>query len=203
MRARAFLAAAILSAALAAPAAAQILPELAQHSDEHTAEDEAAIRREALDRLFEMLHAAASPEAAQKIDQLIWALWLQSGNDEADSLVSLAVVAMQIGDFPLAREHLDAAIALEPDFAEAWNKRATVYFLEGDYAHSLEDIDVVLSLEPRHFGALSGLGMILERLNRKADALSAYRRVLELHPQLPGVQAKVDDLEVEVEGIEL
>jgi len=205
MRARAFLPVALLSATLAASAAAQGFPSSSQRVQDRApaAEEEAEIRAGALDNLFEMLLAANSAEAAQQIDQVIWALWLQSGNDEADRLMSLAIVAMQIGDFPLAREHLDAAIALEPDFSEAWNKRATVYFLEGDYAHSLEDIDVVLNLEPRHFGALSGLGMILERLDRKEDALSAYRRVLKIHPQLPGVQAKVQELAVEVEGIEL
>jgi tetratricopeptide (TPR) repeat protein len=157
----------------------------------------------ALDRLFESLREAASPEMARGIEQVIWSIWLRSGNEEVDRLVGAAILAMGAQDYPAARSHLDQVVALKPDFAEGWNKRATVHFLEGDYARSLEDIRRVLALEPRHFGALSGLGQILERTGRKGDALEAFRRALEIHPQMPAVQQRVEALSSQIEGQDL
>jgi tetratricopeptide (TPR) repeat protein len=205
MRAWAMVPVALLLALPAALAAAQQPPAPlgAQSEDSEPSIPDASDRAAALDRLFEMLREAASPEIGRGIEQVIWSIWLESDNEDANQRVSRAILSMQAGDYPSARVHLDEAIAIEPDFAEAWNKRATVYFLEGDYAHSLEDIDVVLELEPRHFGALSGLGMILEILGRKEDALLAFRRTLEVHPQLPAVQQRVEALSLELEGIEL
>jgi tetratricopeptide (TPR) repeat protein len=164
--------------------------------------DEAS-RAAALDRLFEALREAASPELGRGIEQLIWSIWLTAGGDEADRLMAQSVEAMSASDLATARTHLDALIALEPDHAEGWNKRATVYFLEGDYASSLADIRRTLALEPRHFGALSGLGMILERTGQKEEALEAFRRVLAIHPQLPAIRQRVDALSEEIEGPEL
>ena len=157
----------------------------------------------ALDRLFDSLREAHSPEVARGIEQLIWSIWLDAGSEEADRLIDLATSAMSAGDYPRARSHLDAIIAAEPDFAEAWNKRATVHFLEGDYGRSLEDIRQVLALEPRHFGALSGLGQIFELTGRKKEALEAFRRTLAVHPQLPVIRQRVEILAREVEGREL
>jgi Flp pilus assembly protein TadD len=165
--------------------------------------ESAAHRDAALDRLFESLREAGSPEAAHGIEQLIWTIWLNAGDDEADDLMRLSVEAMSSQDFALARTRLDALIARDPTLAEGWNKRATVHFLEGDYARSLADIERVLQLEPRHFGALSGLGMILERIGEKEGALKAFRRALAVHPQMPAVRQRVDALAEEVEGPEL
>jgi tetratricopeptide (TPR) repeat protein len=103
----------------------------------------------------------------------------------------------------VARSHLDRVTELEPDFAEGWNKRATILFMQGDYAASIEDIRRVLQLEPRHFGALSGLGLILERLGLKEQALEAFRRALEVHPQMLAIQLRVAELARELEGQEL
>ncbi|MBA3520594.1 MAG: tetratricopeptide repeat protein, partial [Rhizobiales bacterium] len=118
-------------------------------------------------------------------------------------LMALSAQAMNARNFALARSHLDAIVALEPDFAEGWNKRATVHFLEGDYASSIADIRRVLSLEPRHFGALSGLGMILQNIGRKEEALEAFRRALAVHPQMPAIRQRVEALSLEVEGVDL
>ena len=92
---------------------------------------------------------------------------------------------------------------LAPEFAEGWNRRATVHFLRGDYGASVADIMRVLELEPRHFGALSGLGIILDRLDRKSEALAVFRRALEIHPHLDGASEAVDRLTPTVEGQEL
>jgi tetratricopeptide (TPR) repeat protein len=160
-------------------------------------------RAAALDRLFESLREAGSPEIGRGIEQLIWSIWLTAGGDEADRLMALSVQAMSAHDLATARMHLDALIALEPDYAEGWNKRATISFIEGDLAASLADIERTLALEPRHFGALSGLGMILERMDEKAGALKAFREALAIHPQMPAVRSRVDALSVEVEGQDL
>jgi tetratricopeptide (TPR) repeat protein len=197
---------ALLASAMLAPTAAGSALFSRQMGESRTIlpvtaepEDQAA----ALDRLFESLKDASSPEIARGIEQLIWSIWLEAGGEEADQLMSLAILSMHEQEFEAARSYLDRIIALEPDFAEGWNKRATVYFLEGDYERSLEDIREVLALEPRHFGALSGLGMIFERIGRKEEALEAFRRALEIHPQMPAVQQRVEELSQEVDGVEL
>jgi tetratricopeptide (TPR) repeat protein len=164
---------------------------------------EASAREAALHRLFESLREAASPELARGIEQVIWSIWLEAGGAEVDRLMALSVQAMNAQDYPAARSYLDKIVVLEPDFAEGWNKRATVHFLEGDYDRSLSDIRRVLLLEPRHFGALSGLGLILEQTGRKAEALEAFRRALDIHPQMPGIQMRAEALAREIEGIDM
>jgi len=157
----------------------------------------------ALDRLFESLREAQSPEIAWGIEQVIWSIWLRAGSDEADQLIALSIEAMNARDNALARSHLDKVVALEPAYAEGWNKRATVYYIEGDYGRSLADIRRVLELEPRHFGALSGLGLILEKSGSKEKALEAFRRALAVHPQMPAIRQRVEALSLEVEGVDL
>ena len=194
---------ALLLAAFAAPASGQDDPTPVQSPPaESPAPGNGAGARAAgaLDRLFESLREAGSPEVARGIEQVIWSIWLDAESNEVDRLVALSIEAMNSRDLSSARSYLDRVVELEPDFAEGWNKRATVSFLQRDYARSLEDIRRVLRLEPRHFGALSGLGMILENVGRKAEALEAFRRALAIHPQMPAVQRRVEALALEVEG---
>jgi tetratricopeptide (TPR) repeat protein len=165
-------------------------------------EDDAG-KSAALDQLFASLKDAHAPEIARGIEQLIWSIWLMAGSDDADLLMSMSIDAMSRQDFAQARTHLDALIALEPDLAEGWNKRATVYYIEGDYPSSLADIEQTLRLEPRHFGALSGLGMILEQMGQKEGALKAYRAALVLNPYMPAIHSRAEALSLEVEGPEL
>ncbi|MEL6197804.1 MAG: tetratricopeptide repeat protein, partial [Pseudomonadota bacterium] len=106
-------------------------------------------------------------------------------------------------EYAAALVFFDDLVRLAPDFAEGWNQRATAYFLQGDYGRSMRDIEVVLTLEPRHFGALSGLGIILDRTGNADGAVAAYRRALELHPNLEGAQRGVDRLREQVDGQEL
>ena len=98
---------------------------------------------------------------------------------------------------------LDKILVLEPDWAEAWNKRATLRFLEDDDAGSMEDLSHVLALEPRHFGALSGLGFILKRNGMNKGALAALRKALAIYPENPDIQKAVDELTPDVEGRDL
>ncbi|MEQ8394810.1 tetratricopeptide repeat protein [Thalassobaculum sp.] len=107
--------------------------------------------------------------------------------------------AMREADHATALAAFDTAVRLAPEFAEAWNKRATVHFLRGDYTRSIADVRRTLALEPRHFGALSGLGMINLRLDRKEDALRAFEAALDLHPYLP-VRFEIEALREAVAG---
>ena len=165
-------------------------------------EDEAVLRRDRLDALFARLARGGGADW-QGVQNEIWAQWFESGSPAMDLLLARATRAMDNGRLELALRFLDDLVRLAPDFAEGWNKRATVYFMLGEYGHSVADIERTLALEPRHFGALSGLGMILERLGDKTGAMWSYRRGLEVHPNLPGAAEGVERLAPEVDGQEL
>ncbi len=131
-----------------------------------------------LSTLFEALKAAPSAEAAKPVEEAILRQWLRSGSDTADLLMVWAVEAMAEKNTDLALRYLDTVVLLRPDYAEGWNKRATIHFQKRDYARSLSDIQRVLALEPRHYGALSGLGMILQDIGDEKRALEAFRKAL-------------------------
>jgi len=148
--------------------------------------------------LFEQLRMAVDPGQAQVIEGLIWQLWTESGDPATDSLMQLGLLSMQEGNLPGALELFDAVTTRKPDFAEGWNKRATVLYMLGAYEKSAEDVARVLQLEPRHFGALSGLGLISIERDRPEEALKAFEQALDLHPQLPGLKQRVEQLKRQV-----
>src|SRR5580700_4396011 len=160
---------AVLGLALALPASAQnpqrhewIHPPSGLPKAGH---GEPAIK---LDTLFDALKIAPDDDSAKAIEERIWAIWVSSGSDTCNLLMSRVRAATDEKDFDLAIKLLDAVIALKPDYVEAWNRRATVYYLKQDYGHAIADIAEVLAREPRHFGALSGLGMILQDIGDDA-----------------------------------
>lgn len=153
-----------------------------------------------LDFLFEALKIAPDDATAKAIEQRIWALWFVSRSDTADLLMSRAREAYEGKDIDLALKLLDAIVVIKPDYVEAWNRRATIYFLQKDYGKALADIGQVLRLEPRHFGALSGLGMILEEFGDDKHALEAYRRAAEVYPRMQRVPDQIKKLQEKVEG---
>jgi tetratricopeptide (TPR) repeat protein len=153
-----------------------------------------------LDDLFAKLPENATSPAGARIEQEILRRFSRSGSATADLLMSWAVDAMEKKNYPLALDVLDQIIVVKPDFAEAWNRRATVYFLNDDYGESLSDIRQTLALEPRHFGALAGFGMILKAMDRNAEAISVFRRALEINPRLDKVRESMKELEKETEG---
>jgi hypothetical protein len=161
---------------------------------------EAAQRANILDELFKRLAATADADEGKGIAGAIERVWLRSGSDTADLLMSRAVAAVQGKDLPLALELLDKVVAIEPDWAEGWNKRATARFMASDTNGAMADIDHVLKLEPRHFGALSGMGFILEREGLDKRALEVFRHVLTIYPGLPDIKKIVDKLVPEIEG---
>ncbi|MFQ5437528.1 MAG: tetratricopeptide repeat protein [Paracoccaceae bacterium] len=137
------------------------------------------------------------------VETRIWKKWSTSGSVAMDLLLERGRRAMQAGDLAGAVEHLTALTDHAPEFAEGWNARATAFFMMEEYALSLHDIEITLSLNPRHFGAMSGLGMIMERLERPREALRAYRGALAVHPNRPDLKKAVERLKDKVEGTEL
>lgn len=155
-----------------------------------------------LDGLFDRLKTAGEGEAG-RIETEIWIEWSKSGSPALDLLLQRGKDAMDLGDLPAAIEHFTAIIDQDPDFAEAWNARATAYYMAGDFGPSVADIGKVLTLNPRHFGALSGLAMILEETDKPEKALEVYRAALAIHPYLKGAAEAVERLEKQAEGQEL
>ena len=157
-------------------------------------------RTKNLDFLFEALKAAPDADAAKLVEGRIWSLWLASGSDTADLLMSRVKTATEAKDTKLAIQLLDAVIQLRPEYIEAWNRRATIHFSNKDYSKSLADIRQVLAREPRHFGALTGLGVIMQEFNEDKLALEAFRRALAVNPHLQKVPDFVKTLTEKVEG---
>ena len=171
--------------------------------EEKPVEAKIPTRKELLDTLFARLAKASDPDEASGVASLIERMWMRSGSDTADLLMDRAIAAMGGDHQDVARTLLDRIVALEPDWAEAWNKRATLRFLENDDAGSMEDIGHVLTLEPRHFGALSGMAFILKRNGMGKGALAALRKALEVYPENQDLRKAVDELTPEVEGRDL
>ena len=203
--ARLFLPGALAAVLACSPALAQqtgsgepsaVAPSDRQAGDRQALDREAA---EVLDRLLGQLHQAKDEASAKVIEQAVWQAWMRSGSPTVDVLVQQAERALAEKQHRIAISILSTAIELEPDFPEAWNRRATAYYLDRQFKLSLADAEKVLELEPRHFGALSGLGLLHQELGDPRAALQAYRRALSIHPFLPVARQAVKELELEVE----
>lgn len=152
-----------------------------------------------LDELFDAL-LAAEGDAVGMIEFKIMQEWSRSGSASMDLLLDRGRSAMEGEDWDLAIEHLSALVDHAPGFAEGWNARATAYFQAGYFGESLADIQRTLALNPRHFGALSGLGIIMEELGQSEVALEAWRAVEALSPNRPGLDETLLHLEREILG---
>jgi tetratricopeptide (TPR) repeat protein len=148
-----------------------------------------------LDALFAELKQADSPTAAHFIEQQIWAIWIRSDDGVANALMRQGTELLGAGDFDGALALFDQLVAHAPNFAEAWNKRATTLYLLGRFGDSVRDIGRVLALEPRHFGALSGLGMCDVRLSRIKDALDAMMMARAVDPKMAGIDDNIAELQ--------
>lgn len=188
--------AAALAAGLPLPLAAQDVA--APQQRDGTAQQTRA--HDQLDFLFGALKVAPDTESAKHVEARIAALWMRTPSDTAALLMGRARQATEAGDTDVALKLLDAIVKLRPDYVEAWNKRATLYYMRNDYARALADIREVLAREPRHFGALAGLGMIMRDLGEDGKALAAFRQALALHPHLGNVPDLVKSLSEKVEG---
>ena len=154
-----------------------------------------------LDKLFAALQTSLSNANAASLEREIWAIWTRYPDDQAiNRQMDRAIKMMNAGRLDDAEAMFSAIISRKPAFAEAWNKRATVRFFRGDDARSANDILQVIKLEPRHFGALSGLGMIKVREGDLQGALQAYRAAQRINPFLPNIEVIIDKLGQRLNG---
>jgi tetratricopeptide (TPR) repeat protein len=135
-----------------------------------------------LPKLFSDLKLSASEDAAQVVEKKIWEIWVSHKVPQIDLLMDRGIKLLNNDNLNEALVVFNLILDQAPDFSEAWNKRATIYFLMGDFEKSMQDIKSTLALEPRHFGAISGLGLIFNVLERPELALKAFRRVKEIYP---------------------
>lgn len=155
-----------------------------------------------LDELFEQLKEPIDGNW-QDIEKRIWKAWSRSGSDAMDLLLTRGRDAMQSGDVRTAISHFSALIDHAPEFAEGWNARATAFFMIEEYGLSVSDIQTTLALNPRHFGAMAGLGMILERTENYEDALKAYEAAIAVHPHRRDLIEGIERVKVKTEGTSL
>jgi len=153
-----------------------------------------------LDALFDKLKSTTDVVEARSIEQTIWRVWLASGDSKVDSIMARGLRAMTFRDHAAALGMFDQIVNRAPDFAEGWNKRATIYYMLGNYDASVADIERTLALEPRHFGALSGLGLIRLAQGNEAAALQAFDAALAVHPNLTGADTHIKKLRERVKG---
>jgi len=156
-----------------------------------------------LDALFDRLHGIEEGTEAKLVMTLIWRIWSESGSPTVDLLFSRGIQAMNRQEFDTALAMLNSVVEIDPEFSEGWNARATLHYIMGNYEHSIRDIDRTLALEPRHWGALSGLGMIYQDTEREEEAIEAYRRALAANPHLPGAKSAIEFLTQKIKGREL
>jgi tetratricopeptide (TPR) repeat protein len=153
-----------------------------------------------LDGLFDRLRETRSPLEAQVVEQQIWRLWLESDDAALDRLMAHGVAAMREQDYAAALRVFDRMVVQAPDFAEGWNKRATVHYLMGDWRASVVDIQRTLELEPRHFGALFGLGLIYDALEQPEAALRSFEATLRVNPHSQSTLQRVRELRRQLLG---
>jgi tetratricopeptide (TPR) repeat protein len=157
-------------------------------------------RSQNLDFLFGALKIAPDDASAKAIKDRIWALWLASGGDTANLLMGRVRTAIEAKDLDLAIKLLDAIIDFKPDYVEGWDRRATIYYMKKEYSRAVADIAQVLSREPRHFGALFGLGLIMQEFGDDKRALDVFRRALAIDPHMQRLPDLVKSLTEKIEG---
>lgn len=146
-----------------------------------------------LDDLFSRLSSAGVGEVLT-IERSIWHIWAESDDEAISTLMGQGMTAMARGDLSGALGKFDQIVTIAPDYAEGWNKRATVFFLIGNYPESLYDIKRTLALEPRHFGALSGRGLVYVELGEEELALQSFEAALAINPRLTGAEKNAEIL---------
>jgi tetratricopeptide (TPR) repeat protein len=141
-----------------------------------------------------LVQALRDPDAVVRdlAEQSMWQVWSRSGDPETDRLFAAGLEQMSLRQGGAAIETFSQVIARRPEFAEGWNKRATIYYLLGDYQRSLADCDEVMKLNPYHFGALSGYGMIYLHLDQPDRALEYFERALRVNPNLQSVEEAIE-----------
>ena len=149
----------------------------------------------ALDRLFERLTITTSDEEASNITREIWQRWTANDDPAVSQLMQTGIRALNYSTYRRALQSFDRVIEMAPEFAEGWNKRATLYYHIKEYRRSIDDIKETLRLEPRHFGAWSGLGLVSIAQENYSGALAAFKKALSINPHIANIRRYVQKLE--------
>ena len=149
----------------------------------------------ALDDLFEQLAITTSDEEASNITREIWQRWTANDDPDVSQLMQIGIRALNYSTYRKALQSFDRVIEIAPEFAEGWNKRATLYYHIKEYRRSIDDIKKTLRLEPRHFGAWSGLGLVSIAQENYSGALAAFKKALSINPHIPNIRRYVQKLE--------
>lgn len=153
-----------------------------------------------LDELFGQLKRETNAMKASRIASQIQTQWQNSGSASIDLMMGWASKAMEDKKYSVALDFLDQVIVMKPDYAEGWNRRATLNYVMNDYGRAMADIHKTLTLEPRHFGAMAGMASILKETGRKEAALGAFEQVLNVYPMMRQAQKEVGELADELTG---
>jgi len=167
---------------------------------------QASVRLAAVQRLAEIGRMAdadrlvgrlgdADPQVRESASDAMWRIWSRSGDPAIDKLFARGVQQMQGSDYDDALTTFNEIVARKPEFAEGWNKRATVHYLAGDFRKSLADCAEVIKRNPSHFGALSGYGQVYFQLEEYDQAIRWWKRALEVNPNMTGVEINIKGTE--------
>ncbi len=149
----------------------------------------------ALDGLFERLAITTSDEEASNITHEIWQRWTANDDPNVSQLMQIGIRALNYSTYRKALQSFDRVIEIAPEFAEGWNRRATLYYHIKEYRRSIDDIKKTLRLEPRHFGAWSGLGLVSIAQENYSGALAAFKKALSINPHISNIRRYVQKLE--------
>jgi len=192
---------ALLTAAMAASLAVPATAQSGKRGEQAAKPPVSRIdRTRNLDFLFGALKLAPDETTAKAIEERIWTVWTASRSDTANLLMMRVKTAIEAKDLDLAVTLLDGIVKIRPDYIEGWNRRATIFYMKKDYGRAIADIRQVLKREPRHFGALAGLGLILQDIGDDKQALEVYRRALEVYPRMERIPDVVKTLQEKIEG---
>lgn len=156
-----------------------------------------------VEELLDRLAVTSEATEAELLAEEVWARFFSSGSASVDLILQRGIEAQSSKKLDLAGDFFSDVIEFAPDFAEGWNRRAALEYARGEYASAAEDLGVAIQLQPRHFGAMVGLGLVLERLGSAEGAFQAYSDALEIHPFMAQAQEGVDRLSKQVEGRQL
>ena len=141
-----------------------------------------------LETLFITLSSSSDKQVIRATENQIWDIWFAHPNSDVERLMQIGVQRMNANRQSEAMIIFSQLVENFPDYAEAWNRRATLHYILGNYQESIDDIERVLSLEPRHFGALSGLGLVYLQLDQLRKAKEAFEDLIEVHPNSPNAR---------------
>jgi tetratricopeptide (TPR) repeat protein len=181
------------------PAVAQVPPS-SKRTTQQASPKSPEEREKALANLYAHLATAEGEESAKTTAEAIERLWLYSGSDTINLLMERAQVAINEKNLELARKLLDHIVELAPDFAEGWNRRAYLNYMDNNLPRALGDLRRTLALDPNHFKALEGLAQILREIGEKKASLKAFQQLLEVHPYWSGAKQAIEELGREVDG---